>query len=321
MMIGNEFAEFLRESEPEAKVLPAAAFREQYRLYRRGGRGRRCATMPWAKTHADVEFRPGEVSVWAGTNGSGKSMVLSHVVLGLMMQGERCVTLSFEMTPMRQFDRFIRQFAGCKEFSEKAEDQFFDWGLGKLWIYDQQGSVDQRKVFAVCKYASARLGVTNVVIDSLMKAVKGDDDYNGQKNFVDALTTIARDMNVHIHLVNHTPKIEDESRIPTKSDNKGSGVITDLVDNLFMVWRNKPKERIKARQDAGQKLTDKEVEKLGSPDLILACEKQRNHDWEGRIALWFNRESWQYIGDARCRPVCMADLITTAPERQPGEDD
>jgi hypothetical protein len=36
-----------------------------------------------------------------------------------------------------------------------------------------------------------------------MKCVAGEDDYNGQKTFVDELTAIARDYGMHIHLVHH----------------------------------------------------------------------------------------------------------------------
>ena len=30
------------------------------------------------------------------------------------------------------------------------------------------------------------------------------------------------------------------------------------------------------------------------PPVILNVAKQRNGDWEGRIGLWFNRETYQY---------------------------
>src|SRR5205085_7322159 len=35
------------------------------------------------------EFRPGELTVWTGFNGHGKSLLLSQVQLGLMSQGCR----------------------------------------------------------------------------------------------------------------------------------------------------------------------------------------------------------------------------------------
>ena len=47
------------------------------------------------------EFRPGELTVWTGYNGHGKSLMLSQILLGLMQQGERVVVFSGEMTPER----------------------------------------------------------------------------------------------------------------------------------------------------------------------------------------------------------------------------
>ena len=36
------------------------------------------ADLPWSKTHGNIKLRPGEVSVWAGVNGHGKSRSVSR---------------------------------------------------------------------------------------------------------------------------------------------------------------------------------------------------------------------------------------------------
>ena len=36
--------------------------------------------MPWQKTHDDFRFREGEVTIWAGVNGQGKSLVMGQTV-------------------------------------------------------------------------------------------------------------------------------------------------------------------------------------------------------------------------------------------------
>ena len=69
-----------------------------------------------------------------------------------------------------------------------------------------------------------------------------------------------------------------------------------------MVWRNKPKEHVRGRQERGERVSEKELEKLDAPDVLLACEKQRNGDFEGRISLWFNAGALQYCADSHCRP-------------------
>ena len=99
-----------------------------------------------------------------------------------------------------------------------------------------------------------------------MKCVAGDDDYNGQKEVTDKLTSLARDHNIHIHLVHHVRKPENDSTRPSKWDSKGSSAVTDLVDNVFMLWRNKPKEKAKESGKGYEKLA-------GEPDAIIACEK------------------------------------------------
>jgi twinkle protein len=78
-----------------------------------------------------------------------------------------------------------------------------------------------------------------------MKCVSGEDDYNSQKSFVDELTALARDHNVHIHLVHHIRKLEQvKSLCQTKMILKVRGAIADQVDNVLLMWRNKKKERM-----------------------------------------------------------------------------
>jgi twinkle protein len=39
-----------------------------------------------------------------------------------------------------------------------------------------------------------------------------------------------------------------------------------------------------------------------APDAMLVCEKQRNGEWEGRVALWFHDGSQQFVGAHGARP-------------------
>ena len=163
-------------------------------------------------------------------------------------------------------------------------------------LYDQQGTVTASQVCAVARYCAKALKVTHFFIDSLMKCVSGEDDYNGQKEFVDDLTSIGRDTGMHIHLVHHIRKPSSEANLPSKYDYKGSGSITDQVDNVISVWRNKDKE--KKRQE-GKPVPD------GEPDAKLICDKQRNGEWEGVIGLWFDRNSQQFLAENGDEPLSL----------------
>jgi twinkle protein len=233
----------------------------------------------WRKAHEKIKFRPGEVSLWAGVNGHGKSMLLSQVVLDLCYQAERVMVASFEMKPGRQMHRMSRQAAGLRLPSHEFLEVFHQWTDERLWMYDHVGAVEWRKVIAVMRYAVVQFGVTQFVIDSLMKCVKGEDDYNAQKDFVNELCAFAQAHGVHVHLVHHVRKGESEGKAPGKMDIKGAGAITDQVDNVFIVWRNKLAEQ----------------DRSGEPTCVLACEKQRNGEYEGKLGLWFDLDSQQYL--------------------------
>ena len=270
--------------------------------------------MPWAKTKGILQFRPGEVTVWAGENGSGKSLVTGQVALSLCAQDTRVAIASFEMKPIKTMDRMGRQWthyslADQQIMSDPTERRetlsryadFKTWTDGKLWLYDQQGTVQWRHVCAVARYAAQELRVQHFFIDNLAKCVKDEDDYNGQKAFVDELCAIARDEDIHIHLVHHLNKSEGK---PTKRAVKGSGSITDQPDNLVYVHRNKTKER-----SATKTATD--------ADTLLIVDKQRNGEgWEGEIALWYLPRSQQFVGGHNCEPMEFINSPDYDDERQ-----
>lgn len=285
---------YMADTDVAQRVRPASAWREPTRAYLRGDRSVTGATLPWSKTHDRIRLRPGEVTVWAGYNGAGKSLMLGQVVLGFMAVGERALIASFEMLPHVTLARMTRQATMGDRPTDLAIDGFHAWTDGKLWLYDHQGQVAAAQVLAVCRFAAAELGAQHVVIDSLMKAVRGEDDYNGQKDFVDALCGIARTTGMHVHLVHHMRKGESESKLPGKHDLKGSGSISDQVDNVAIVWRNK------AKQSAVQDGENIDPEK---PDALLIIDKQRNGEYEGRVALWFDPASQQFLGSSAARPI------------------
>jgi len=293
-----DFAGYMAQTEAKQKVRPAREFVDE--MIAALGQPRKVvqAFLPWDKTHALFGFRPGEVTLWAGVNGHGKSILTGQAVLSLLGQDHRVCIASFEMKPAKTLERMLRQYSGQRgpnewerspdviEAFRAVYDDFGDF-TQRLWLYDQQGTVSAATVLGVTRYAAVELGCGHIVIDSLMKCVKGEDDYNGQKAFVDEIAAIARDLNIHVHLVHHIRKLGSETETPDKNDVKGSGSITDQVDNLLVVWRNKKKEKDAA---AGKKVSPDE------PDALLICDKQRNGEWEGKFALWFDSDSQQFVG-------------------------
>lgn len=252
------------------------------------------ARLPWGKTHGTIRLRPGEMSIWAGVNGHGKSMLLSHVILDLMTQGERACIASLEMRPVSTLKRMARQAVGVESPAEEWARRFLAWLGGKLWLYDQQGTVSARRMVALVRYCREEIGIQHVVVDSLMKCGIGVDDYNAQKAFVDQLATLANQAGVHVHLVAHSRKKNSEHDMMDKFDVKGSSEITDMADNVFSLWRNKRKEELR---QAGK------LERQDEPDAFLTCDKQRHGEWEGRIALWYHPGAQQFLARDVDQPI------------------
>ena len=299
-----DFAAYLQESDAKTKVKPAREFVQDAKDRLRTRAKARRTYLPWPKCNDSFEFRRGEVTVWAGQNGHGKTDVTTQIALSLVGQGENVCVASFEMKPVTTIGRMVRMYAMTNPFSEEYQGgggldaldalygDFGDWTTGRMWLYDQTGTAYPETVLGMVKYCAAELGVTHVFVDSLMKCVRAEDDYNGQKAFVDQLCAIAKDSDVHVHLVHHLKKPSKEGDMPDKHDTKGSGSITDQVDNLFMVWRNKPKE------DAGKAQGDRS-NKQTEPDCYLLCRKQRNYEGSGEgeptISLWRHRDAGSFV--------------------------
>lgn len=296
-----DFKAYMIETEPQAKVLSVDAWRDSLIKSVRDGDKITGAKLPWAKTHDHIRFRGGEVTLWQGINGHGKSQMLGQAAMWFAAQGERVCIASFEMRPTSTLKRMLRQFAMSGQPGETAVNMLMDWAQDKFWLYDQLGSVTPEMIYAVIRYCATKLKIKHIVIDSLMKCVRGEDDYNGQKDFIDMLTSLARDLDIHIHIVHHVRKGENEDKAPGKFDSKGSGAIADQVDQVLTVWRNKKKERTAERAHRNSEVVDDKTQ--NSPDALLICDKNRHGEWEGSVALWYHPASLQYTSDSRRVPL------------------
>lgn len=277
------FERYLEASEPQEKVRSVDRYEAEVlaELEPESDAKPKHPKLPFA--NAWLRFAPGEVTVWAGYNGSGKSMLQGQVMSVFAQDAIKGCIASFEMTPAKTISRMIRQNTDHRHPSNAQVREFIGKTKNSLWVYDQQGAVQPKRLIAVLKYCAEVLGCTQIAVDSLMKCVKGTDDFNGQKEFVDQLTICARDFGIHIHLVAHLKKPDGViERIPTRYDISGSSAISDLVDNVLIVYRNKAKERDIA---AGKPVADDVA------DTLLICDKSRNGDWEGRVKLWFDSQS------------------------------
>ena len=247
--------------------------------------------MPWPGIN--FRFRPGEVTILAGTNGHGKSQGVGQITLAAMANGERACLASLEFRPRKLLKRLVRQGTCQAEPPIIEIRQAHEWMGDKLWIYDYCGVAFADKILSVFDYARRKYGITLFVIDNLSKLNISMDDYNKQAEFINKLMAFAKDADVHVILVAHMRKSSDENKTGGKMDVKGSGSITDLPDNCLVWWRNKGKE---AAKKEGKRDKDSE------PDGACYCTKQREGEDEPRIRLWFHPASQQYTASPTMTP-------------------
>jgi len=300
-----DFEQYLKLTEAHMKVKDASVFIDELKEDLANPVVVKKIGMPWSKTINEFDFRSGEVTLYAGTNGSGKSLITGQIALGLIKQDQKVCIMSFEMKPKRTILRMTRQFSGTDldnpflknklEVNNQYLERLKKFSTGKLWLYDQQGTTNSSQVISVARYCAVELGITHIFVDSLMKCVAGEDDYNSQKAFVDELTALARDHNVHIHLIHHIRKLVSEEVKPNKNDIKGTGAIADQVDNVLLMFRNKAKER---------KIRNNETVE-NTPDAMLMCEKQRNGEVEDWYNLYYHKDSQQFIEDENGVPMAF----------------
>jgi twinkle protein len=238
------------------------------------------------------EFRDGEVTVWTGYNGHGKSLALSQVQLGLFKQGERFCVFSGEMPPERQLKRMSKQASGLDKPTPAYLDAIEAYLRERVWVFDVIGSATLDRLLEVFEYACKRYGIKHFVIDSLMMTDVPEDGPGAlteQKKAIQKLCNFAKRLHCHVHLVAHPRKGRDESSAPGKMDVAGAGKLTDGADNVFSVWS--------ALRDDSEPITD-------DPDAKLELWKQRNGEVQHKtVMLWFNKAAQQYATNSRRRPV------------------
>ena len=251
---------------------------------------------PWEALNHNFKFRDSEISLVNGVNGHGKSQVVGHLMLEAMRQGARCCVASMELKPGILLKRLVRQ-ATCAPLPPENEIRgAFDFFNEKLWLFTLTGTAKTDRLLEIFSYANRRYGIQLFVIDSLMKCGIGETDYDAQKAFMDKLCDFKNKHNAHVILVTHSRKGDNEEKPTGKMDVKGTGAVTDLADNVFIIWRNKIGERARQALIDGEKTTDKEKEYAELPGALLILDKQRNGEgWEGKVGLDFDIPSNQYL--------------------------
>jgi twinkle protein len=219
--------------------------------------------------------------VWSGRNGSGKSTILNQNILYLASQNEKSCVYSGEMPADRWLRWGIIQHLKNSNPTKDEISQALKWMDGRIYVLNISSIIEPEKLLSDFEYVARRYGAKNFIVDSLMKVkLSSNDEYGAQAEFVNLLCDFAKRNKSHVHLVVHPRKTTSDDDNPGKVDVKGSSHITDLADNVIIMYRlsdeGKEKWRKKGRVP---------------PDSLLSVRKNREFGLEGSVKLWFNQEN------------------------------
>ncbi len=279
-----------KEFRPDELNTPGEYFDEVMALFYPKEEEKICYTTPYEKlAKQDVYFRPGELTLWSGPSGHGKSQVLSDCIPHWIGEGAIPCLASLEMAPRQSLKRLIKQVGNIDRPTEGYAKACMDYLDKGLLIYSKVGKADVTRMLEIFDYARSRYGCDVFIVDSLMRLGIASDDYTGQEKAVYQMVDWVISKNVHIHLVAHARKSEKGGGPAGTEDVKGASEIGSNAFNILTIWRNRKHEEDIAAADDAQKA---ELEKI--PGVILNVAKNRNGDFEGRVGLWYDKETYRY---------------------------
>jgi twinkle protein len=253
---------------------------------------------PYGRLGDNLLFRPGEVTIWTGDSGAGKTQLLSDCIVDWIKQGGRICLSSLEMHPVFTLKRMCRQIVGSDRPTDSAIDVALDWATEGLLVYELTGKQKLDELLEVFDYGRARWGCDLFVIDSLMRLGVAGDDYNSQEAVVFRLVNWAMANAVHVHLVAHAKKGERERGVPGIEDIKGAMELGANAFNILSVWRNRKLEDAIAKLQAAGDSEGAATLSRSKPGVVLNVAKQRNGDFEGKVGLWFDQRTYRYRSSA-----------------------
>lgn len=209
-------------------------------------------------------FRKGELTILTGGTGSGKTTLLSQLSLDFCSQGIPTLWGSFEIKNEILLKKLLMQYAKM-DLTKKPElfnefaDSFQDLPLYLLKFF---GSTDIDKILDTMDFATYAYDISHIVVDNLQFMLSGQaigmNKFDLQDSVISKFRNFATDKNVHLTLVIHPKKTDDELDLNIASV-FGSAKATQEADNIY-VLQNRHKYRL---MDVRKNRFDGEVGRVG----------------------------------------------------------
>lgn len=243
-------------------------------------------------------FLSGDLTVWTGKRGEGKSTLLNQVSIEAVDQGQTVCIYSGEVPADRLKYQLLLCAAGTANLDRKHDDKtdrdiytvkrdklplVEKWFDRRIWLYDNRiiQSDERESIINVFTAAYHLYGARIFVVDNLMTVslgAKASEVYQLQADFVIRLRKFAEKYGVHVHVVVHPRKVS--GNINDSDEVGGLGTITNIACNVISVRRL---------------YEDDDIRKQFGCDAALNCLKCRTYGAsEKPLALNFNQASKRF---------------------------
>lgn len=258
-------------------------------------------TFPW-------RIRPSEATLVFGDSGSGKSTMLSHVMVNCARQKAKVVVASMEEPAAKTLKLMARQILGLGRLPQNDEGyrkaaSALAWLESRVTIYDFLGITNWVELLDSFRYARAHELGDVFVLDSVMRIGIPDDDYAQQGTAAAAFANFAVKTGAHLFYVMHENKGEGKG----KGRIRGSKQWSDNASNVLEFERNMKKgeqvDTLRAEAHAKEITWEEFHRRLAHPDLFntpdakfwLRKQREKGGQQNGARALWFDRESQRFF--------------------------
>jgi len=193
-------------------------------------------------------LKKGYVTVMSGLRASGKSSVISEMVLDAVETGNNAAVFSGELAP-KNFMRWMdlqaagrgytepTQFEGYYNVSRKYKEQIAEWLGQHFFLYNNDYGNDYRAVAEQFEKAIEEKKLDLLILDNLMAfniLCLSDNKFDAQTAFTLDIQRIAKKHNTHVLFVAHPRKAMGFLRL---DDISGTADLGNAVDNALIVHR------------------------------------------------------------------------------------
>lgn len=244
-------------------------------------------------------FRFGEVWIFTGNAGSGKSTFLNNMMANILNQGYSVYTHQGEFKPSKfktnlykimsrpsQIETYRNEFKSMVygRVSKNTEEQIDEWLGDRLVIHGSQVP-KKNELLKTMEQMYKRNGIKFFFIDNLMTiGIDGDDKYEQQKLLFLDLQAFAKKYNVFVGVVAHPKKNNLSLEEVDQYIIHGGSEIPNLTNFIVILKR----------------LNDAEKEKLEELDIQATiggcCLKDREYGDVNKIEYWdFEKKTGRFL--------------------------